>query len=323
MGTSYRYHLRKGGCKQICPNCRKKTFVHYIDSATGNILPSRYGRCDREIKCAYHLNPCKDGFAVHSGEQKISAQPVIPKRKRASFQPLSISWPTSLIQVDLFKQSLKGYQTNNFVKWLSSVLGSEITSHLIGKYFIGTSSYWPGATVFWQVDRFGKIRAGKIMLYHSCDGRRVKKPYNHITWAHRVLAIANFNLTQCFFGEHLLSRNGSNRIAIVESEKTAIIASAYLPQFTWLAAGSLSNISIEKCKVLSGRDVYFFPDLKALEKWTNKAESLSQVMYQTRFRVSDFLERNASEDDKILGLDLADYLIQFDWQQFRELNKSI
>ncbi|MBK6544272.1 MAG: hypothetical protein IPG12_03180 [Saprospiraceae bacterium] len=31
--------------------------VRYIDSETGNYLPEQFGRCDREIKCSYHLNP--------------------------------------------------------------------------------------------------------------------------------------------------------------------------------------------------------------------------------------------------------------------------
>ncbi|MDY0026908.1 MAG: hypothetical protein RBS33_13050, partial [Lentimicrobium sp.] len=38
----------------------------------------------------------------------------------------------------------------------------------------------------------------------------------------------------------------------------------------------------------------------------------------TRFVVSDLLERNASEAEKVNGLDLADYLTRFDYRLFRK-----
>lgn len=37
----------------------------------------------------------------------------------------------------------------------------------------------------------------------------------------------------------------------------------------------------------------------------------------TRFTVSDLLEREATEAERLAGLDLADYLIQQDWRKFR------
>ena len=79
------------------------------------------------------------------------------------------------------------------------------------------------------------------MLYNAHSGKRVKEPFSHITWAHKVLNLHNFSLKQCFFGEHLL--NEYKPIAIVESEKTAIIASAYIPKFNWIAVGSLNNLT--------------------------------------------------------------------------------
>ncbi len=110
-----------------------------------------------------------------------------------------------------------------------------------------------------------------------------------------------------FFGEHLLQGN-TKPIAIVESEKTAIIASVYLPQFIWLAAGSKDGLSLNKCQVLKGRTVIIYPDLNGFEKWTAKAKELSHI---ASFAVSDLLERKATDKEKGEGLDLADYLIRF------------
>ncbi len=96
-------------------------------------------------------------------------------------------------------------------------------------------------------------------------------------------------------------------MAIVESEKTAIIASAFMPDFIWLATGSLNNLSADKCAVLKGRKVVLFPDLNAFDKWSAKAKELAHI---TSFLVSDLLERNASDAERRDGLDIADYLLK-------------
>jgi hypothetical protein len=125
---------------------------------------------------------------------------------------------------------------------------------------------------------------------------------------HSVLKLPEFELQQCLFGEHLLRAEPQKPVAIVESEKTAIISSVYLPDFIWLAVGSLNNLTAERCKQLAGRKVILYPDLKALDKWKAKAAELSKI---TKFVVSDLLERKATEADKQKGFDLADYLIRF------------
>lgn len=69
-----------------------------------------------------------------------------------------------------------------------------------------------------------------------------------------------YELRQCFFNEQLL-QDKTKPIAIVESEKTAIIASVYLPQFIWIAAGSKEGLNLNKCQALKGLTVTLFPDL--------------------------------------------------------------
>jgi len=86
------------------------------------------------------------------------------------------------------------------------------------------------------------------------------------THQNKQAIIKEFNLPQCFFGEYLLKTYPVNSVAIVENEKSAIIASAVIPDSVWIAAGQLNGLSIEKAKVLKGRKVTLFPDFGGSEK---------------------------------------------------------
>jgi hypothetical protein len=131
----------------------------------------------------------------------------------------------------------------------------------------------------------------------------------------------------CLFGEHLLPRYPNNPVALVEAPKTAIYGALYfgLPEsqkdWLWLAVYNLSSLNLERCKVLKGRSVFLFPDLskdgRAFQSWSDKAKQFENVLPNTRFTVSDLLEREATEEQRLAGLDLADYLIQQDWRKFR------
>ncbi|MEO8853521.1 MAG: DUF6371 domain-containing protein [Ginsengibacter sp.] len=326
---NYRYILKpyKGmKSRYTCPACNgRKTFARYLDTKTGEHLPEQYGKCNRADKCGYHLNPYHDGYSQTIWEQEKGNHSEFPKDWKPTQpqpKPQPPAKPVSFILLDSLKQSLKAYEQNNFVKFLIDLFGIEITTKLVSKYFIGTSKHWPGATIFWQIDITGTIRSGKIMLYSPTTGKRVKEPFNHIAWVHTAINEPEFNLQQCFYGEHLLKGN-TKPVAIVESEKTAIIASLYFPKFVWIAAGNLHSLNAEKCEALRGRQVVLYPDLSkpqpgkptAFEKWSEKARELSNI---TRFFVNDLLERKAGETQKIVGGDFADYLVKFDYRKFIE-----
>jgi rubredoxin len=288
----------------VCPNCQKreKTFSFYIDRESGEHLAPNVGRCNSESSCGYHYSP-KQYF--EDNNIKIDNKDFVPRSR--TFAPPKPK-NTSYIDGSVFKQSLQGYEKNNFVQFLINRFGTEATTKAIERYFIGTSKHWNGATIFWEIDTKGRIRTGKIMLYNSESGKRVKEPFNHIHWVHSLLKIEAYELEQCFFGEHLL-KDKIKPIAIVESEKTAIIGSLYLPDFIWLAVGSLTNLNKSKCEVLRGRNVVLFPDLNGFEKWSAKAKEFN-------FKVSDLLERKATDEEKSKGLDIADYLLNFDIKDF-------
>ena len=314
MENNFRYVLDPSTKKFVCAGCSKKRFVRYIDQLTKEYLPDQYGRCDREVNCGYYLNPYTDGYSRnHNGEESTyhwTPPPPEPPK------------PPSYINFEILKASRKDYEHNNFVKWLRLLFDEATVNNMIARYHIGTSKHWPGAVVFWQIDQDWKIRTSKIMGYNPTTGRRIKEPELQITFVHKAMRLENFNLKQCYFGEHLLKLETEKPIGLVESEKTAVVASEYLPEFIWLAVGSLTNINVEKCRPLAGRRVFLFPDLGGYDKWSQKATELQKAMPGTQFIVSDLLEQGSSEADRREGLDLCDYLVKLDLQSFTSGNTA-
>jgi hypothetical protein len=171
-----------------------------------------------------------------------------------------------------------------------------------------------GSVIFWQIDIKGNVRTGKIMQYNSSTGKRIKHKSGAINWVHNILKrrdfkYTNYNLNQCYFGEHLLKFYSDKPIAIVEAEKTAVIASMIYTNYNWLAAGNLNGLNIEKSKVLRDKHVILFPDAGCYEKWSNKA-LLFKIVMKHQIKVSDLVEKHAIFEQRENGYDIADYIIE-------------
>lgn len=305
---AYRYTLQPYGqgknTRFTCPNCfKQQQFTRYINSETGDYIHELVGICNRAIACGYHYSPAD--YFKDNPDQKPTWKVNWTARNAMVLNSNDIA--PSYIPLELFKQSRQLFERNNFIQFLLSNFGKAITEKLVAQYNIGTSKKWPGATIFWQIDTLGRIRTGKVMLYNPVTGKRIKEPYNHISWVHKALSKDSFNLSQCMFGEQLLSQFPNKPVGIVESEKTAIICSAFLPEFNWLAIGGLSFLTENRCAILRSRNVTLFPDLGGYDKWLAKSKELNHI---TAFKVSDLLERNATSKQIQAGLDLADFLLK-------------
>jgi hypothetical protein len=97
-------------------------------------------------------------------------------------------------------------------------------------------------------------------------------------------------------------------VVIVESEKSAIIASALIPNLIWLVAGNINGLSVEKCKVLKIRNVILYSDLGVYEKWSLKATEIRKAI-KCKISKSTLLEDIATGTNRINGLDIAYYMI--------------
>jgi hypothetical protein len=71
------------------------------------------------------------------------------------------------------------------------------------------------------------------------------------------------------FGLHRITEDYQKTIAIVESEKTAIVMSILLPHYIWLATGSKGNFKFEMLN-LSKEKGCFVSDKGEYSNWLDK-----------------------------------------------------
>jgi len=219
------------------------------------------------------------------------------------------------------ENSINGYNENCFIRYLSHIFGWDIANKLGKQYWVGSSNHWPGATLFWFVDKDNRVRAGQVKLFNE-KGHTVKY---HTTWVHSILKdssvdeswlapyLNNKSFIACLFGEHLLNQHPYKPVALVEAPATAITASVYIQDFIWLATGSLGNLTKERCQSLRGRKVVLFPDLGGYRKWIKRSKEMDNI---AKFTTSNLLEIIATDDEREAGLDLRDYLTRYNISEF-------
>lgn len=299
------YQLQKYRTKATrheCPKChdKRRTFTYYVDE-DGQPLDPSCGRCDHESSCGYHYTP-RDYFRDHP-TNKPTTRNFMPKMQMPPKPKPLCTMPKGIVTQYASYDSI-------FVEFLRGLFPQKMVIPRLG------SLYGLGATkdkdvIFWQIDINGKVRSGKIMKYGE-DGHRIKDG-NGVNWIHAKmkkdgLLTDDWELTQCLFGEHLLnlSMNKNKTVALVESEKSALIGAACYPQYVWLATGGKSQLSVDKMKVLAGRMVIMFPDVDGFKEWTEKAKEFT---FCKDIIVSNALEKNATDDQRAAKIDIADVLV--------------
>lgn len=318
--SEYRFHLQKyrPGSKTVCPGCgRKACFTRYIDGEGQITFPDNVGKCDHINSCGYHYTPKEyfhDNPALtgQDGHDNVTLTTI-----RQTAKPLpKPQYQISYLPYAWVEQSMQRYDINPLYRYLTTVAGKKKTDWLFNLYKVGTSKMWNGATVFWQIDVSGNVRAGKIMGYDAKTGHRIKEPFSQVSWVHSVRKIQDFHMRQCLFGEHLLADTSSSArtVAIVESEKTALIAALFIPNLVWLATGGMhGSFNSEAMQVLRGHEVVLFPDLKVTDEWQRKVQILQSICKSAT--CSDLLEEMATDEQREAGLDIADFLLMEDTPQ--------
>lgn len=187
-----------------------------------------------------------------------------------------------------------------------------------------------GGVIFWQIGLQNQVYDGKIMYYRE----NCHRDHDHLpTWVSSELKsfyLANasefadkIKTTHCLFGTHLLSQSqcsdklssrlSKGPIAVVEAEKTAIIMSELYPEYLWLAAGGMNELTATKLFPLKGKKIILFPDTdedgRAYETWYRIMLEAQKLLSQSIF-LSPLLELNATPDQKRRKIDLVDYYFE-------------
>jgi len=238
---------------------------------------------------------------------------VMPGPDRASHPCHSEAKPKNLCTIPdhVVDRSVRFNQDSDLVTFLKTIIDPMTVQSLIEEYSIGVIR--SGATIFFQIDKLGRCRTGKIMKYNPDTGRRIKDPDvpSRITRVHSLMKQSgqlprDWELPQCLFGDHLLLEHPGMPIALVESEKTAVICSGLMPRYLWLATGGKSCIN-DRLLVLKGRKVIAFPDIDGFQDWTAKLAKYPQL----GITVSPILQQNATAEDLENHIDIADLLIRY------------
>ena len=285
--------------KYTCPKCgRTKCFTRYVNNDTGEYLSDDCGKCDHDNSCKYHYTP-RDYFRDHpSLSTGWTPRPAARQNLRQAQKPervAPVEKPLCVIDGKYVASSQSG--DSQFMDWLTRTVGdAEAVERVYADYFLGATK--DRRVIFWQIDLQGRTRTGKIMCY-SPDGHRQGNP----NWVHAVMKQElpeKWELTQCLFGEHLLRIYPQRQVCLVESEKTAVVCSAFLPEYVWVATGGCGGLSAGKILPLAGREVTVLPDSGKLIDWQNKiceAQRLHPGLMATRFRFDTSLEAYEGNTD--------------------------
>ena len=207
----------------------------------------------------------------------------------------------------------------------------EQMQHACQRYYLGKTK--SGQPIFWMIDD----------MLTPIDAHIGSSAWMSTLLKAREPLIASWQVTHCLFGLHLLSppkffaeqsgkseRGGANRglrsaegrllpsgrknkrtVAIVESEKSAVILSELFPEYLWMATGYLANLNEMVFLPLKGHHVVCFPatdptgDTYLL--WLSVATEARK--YDLDITVSRFLEDHATPEQKAREIDLVDFII--------------
>lgn len=196
-----------------------------------------------------------------------------------------IYWPMSIV-----KKYLGHDDENPLLRYLYSLPLNDLDMGRLmtmakEAYFVGTSiqGETKGWTIWWQIDELKRVRTGKLMAYKS-DGHRDKDVKYSFNFVHSMLAKAGawdsktHQVKTCLFGLHLIDVFPNAEVCIVESEKSALICSAFTnPQERlWMATAGKSQLTREKLQPIIDRNRYIvlYPDYDGYEEWQAAAKRI-------------------------------------------------
>ena len=169
------------------------------------------------------------------------------------------------------------------------------------RYMLGRSR--KGLPIFWMIDEMGAVHDGHIDNQWVSVMLRRRNPELLDCW----------RTVHCLFGLHLTTLDIDKPVAIVESEKSAVLLSEFYPECNWLATVYPVNFTIDQLEPLRENTVTLFPrtdsTMTSYLVWHDMAEKARDA-YHMDISCSDFLEIHATAEQKERKIDLVDYLVE-------------
>ena len=250
----------------------------------------------------------KNEYGITDNNRPMKTYSRKPSPRPATTKPIPTIGDESdvcMIKDDIVTKYVDLYRTDILRAWLETWLDPLVVECAWHEYRVGIAR--DGRTIFWYLDRQGRVRDGKIMRF-TADGHR-DRVAGSIVAAGSLLRDAkklpdNWKHDGCLYGEHLLNRYPDATVGLVESEKTALVATICFPHYIWLATGGATLNLDRAVAVLNGRRVIAFPDADATDKWADRFRGLPGWSVSTIAK--DFAA--AANDQNWAKCDLADIL---------------
>lgn len=200
------------------------------------------------------------------------------------------------IDAEVVACTLGGFKNNNFVKWLTNLIGVEASKKVINRFCIGTSK--TNGTIFWTIDQNLRICRPKV-FYFNLDGHRDKNTPPLVPSGYT----RNSGYLPCLFGLHQINEKYGQQkpIALVESEKSAVLGFHAFKKFNFLGLGG-ATLSRAKAEPLKGNQIVIVPDADIAGR---------EGAVKTRERLAELgIHANICDlfPDKDSGYDIADFL---------------
>ena len=235
-----------------------------------------------------------------------------------------IMWDLVANNDTLIKPFMRHTESNALLTWMLSLpMSAEHKRNLrnmMELYFVGTSlnGYTKGWVMWPQVDMNLKIRDIKLMAYHP-DGHR-DKAWTPNWMSARLAKVGKldkdqYDIHHCLFGLHLAKVFPNAEVCLVESEKTALLCSAFCDpnEKIWMACGGLSWFKPDMLNdlIAANRYIVVYPDIDGKDKWTKVIENIGYARMSMTAKMSPVSQGGvydpAVDDPKS---DIADIMVR-------------
>lgn len=270
-----------------------------------------------------------DDSRTRATTRRTFANPVV--------KPRTVELPIEyapFIPVQMVEATERRVTESNLFVWLSGEFGDEAAMMAMRRYRVGATKHTDGrgyrAASLPYINTSGDCVDCKIFHIDPTTGSRKTAPALmswtdkegkaqelRSTWALAELKKNDKPRKWCNFGDHLLQDNPTAAICVVESEKTALVASIVYPSRLWIAVGSKNNLNPERCAPYRGREIIIYPDRDNIKDKPRKSgngiekgwETLARELAQAGFSVQ--IDRTVERHHGEINDDIADIILRY------------